>query len=206
MKKSVILIYLLILGISITSKAGDAEPNRGKSQIGLTFSSFGSNDLMIFQKTMGGPGYNIDGFRTFGINYSYKLNRAIDFETGIEYAEYKIIIVPNLPLIYGGTPNLAKFSLIQVPATIRLNFLKYFFVNGGVFLDIDATSSNLIVNQNGLGANLGLGLKFDLNRTLSLFANPYAKVHSLIPFASTRSQQRLFESGFRFGIMVRLSK
>ena len=199
-------LTLLVLGTSLKIFAADNNSAKRKGQIGITFSSFGSNDLLSFAKTIGGPGFKGNGYTAFGLAYVYKLNETLDFETGIEYAEYKIIIVPNLPLIYGGTPNLAKFSLIQVPATIRLNFLKYFFVNGGVFLDIDATSSNLIVNQNGLGANLGLGLKFDLNRTLSLFANPYAKVHSLIPFASTRSQQRLFESGFRFGIMVRLSK
>ena len=204
MEKQVILLYVLILGISITSKAGDAEPVRGKCQLGLTFSSFGSNDLISFQKTMGGPGYHSDGFESFGINYIYKLNRTIDFETGIEYSRYKIIVEPNLPLIYGGTPYSAKFSLIQIPTTVRVNFLNYFFVNGGVFLDIGATSSNPDFNQNGIGANLGIGLKYDVNRRLSLFANPYSKVHSLFHFTSGGNRQILVESGFRFGMLLRV--
>ena len=206
MKKSVILLYCLIFGISITSKAGDTETSQGKGQIGITFSSFGSDDLVSFQKTSGGLGFSSDGFKTFGIDYLYKLNRIFDFETGIEYAEYKIIEEPNLPLIYGGTPYPAKFSLLQIPATVRVNFLKYFFVNGGVFLDIVANSSNLVVDQNGIGVNLGLGLKFNVNHRLSLFANPYTKVHSIFSFTSNGSQQRLVESGFRLGLMVRLYK
>ena len=206
MEKQVILLYVLLLGISITSKAGDAEPVRGKGQFGLTYSSFGSNDLISFQKTMGGPGYHSDGFESFGLNYIYKLNRTVDFETGIEYSRYKIIVEPDLPLIYGGTPYSAKFSLIQIPVTVRLNFLKYFFVNGGVFLDIGGAGSKLDVNQNGLGANFGLGIKYDLSPSLSLFVNPYVKIHSLLPFTSTLDFGRLYESGFRFGIMGRLTK
>jgi len=205
MKKSPILLYCLIFGISFTSKAIDTESVHGTSQFGLTFSSFGSNDLVSFQKMDGGPGYRSAGFESFGINYIYKLNRTIDFETGIEYSGYKIVVEPNLPLIYGGTSYSAKFSLIQIPATVRVNFLNYFFVNGGVFLDIGASSSKLDANQNGIGANLGLGLKFDLNNRLSLFVNPYAKIHSLMPFTSTLDHGRLYESGFRFGIMVRLN-
>jgi len=204
MKKSPILLYCLIFGISFTSKAIDAESVHGTSQFGLTFSSFGSNDLVSFQKMDGGPGYRSAGFESFGINYIYKLNRTIDFETGIEYTEYKIIVEPNLHLIYGGTSYSVKFSLIEIPATMRVNFLKYFFVNGGVFLDINAGNSGGIQSSEGLGANLGLGLRYDLNRTFSIFVNPYAKVHSIISFSSTDSQQLLFESGFRFGVMVRL--
>ena len=204
MKKSAILLYCLIFGISINAKAGDFEIGRGKSQIGLTFSSLGSNDLTNHPVLIGGPGYRSDGFNAFGINYIYKLNRKFDFETGIEYTEYKIIVEPNLHLIYGGTSYSVKFSLIEIPATMRVNFLKYFFVNGGVFLDINAGNSGGIQSSEGLGANLGLGLRYDLNRTFSIFVNPYAKVHSIISFSSTDSQQLLFESGFRFGVMVRL--
>ena len=204
MKKSPILLYCLIFGISFTSKAIDTESVHGTSQFGLTFSSFGSNDLVSFQKMDGGPGYRSAGFESFGINYIYKLNRTIDFETGIEYSGYKIVVEPNLPLIYGGTSYSAKFSLIQIPATVRVNFLNYFFVNGGVFLDIGASSSKLDANQNGIGANLGIGLKYDVNRRLSLFANPYSKVHSLFHFTSGGNRQILVESGFRFGMLLRV--
>ena len=136
--------------------------------------------------------------------YLYQLNQTFSVETGIEYAEYKIIVEPNLPMIYGGTPYPAKFSLMQIPATVRVNFLKYFFVNGGVFLDFGATSSNVAVDQNGIGANFGVGVKYEFNRRFSLFVNPYTKFHSLLPFTPTVNRDRLYESGFRFGVMISL--
>ena len=207
MKSLFFLLALLTVGTSLTIFAADNDSVKGTSQIGLTFSSFGSNDLVSFQKgMMGGPGYKSDGFKTFGINYIYRFNRTFDFETGIEYAAYKIIVEPNLPLIYMGTPYLAKFSLIQIPVTIRVNFLKYFFVNGGVFLDIEAAGSNLVASQNGIGANLGLGLKYDLTHSITLFVNPYTKFHSIIPITSKVNQQWLLESGFRFGMTIGLGK
>ena len=111
---------------------------------------------------------------------------------------------PNLPLIYGGTVSHSKFALITIPAAIRLNFLKYFFLNGGLFLGIDMSNSSPIDRQNGLGANLGLGLKYSF-RSISVFVNPYSKIHSLLPFTPAVHHQRLIESGFKFGVMFRMN-
>ncbi len=201
MKKRAIFLFCMIFGTSLALLAGDKKGG----QIGLTFSSFGVNDIVSSLELVGGPGYKGDGFKTFGISYLYQLNRMVDFETGIEFSDHKIVVEPNLPLVYGGTSSRAKLSLLNIPATLRFNFLKYFYINGGVFLGIDASNSSPIESQNGIGGNLGLGLKYKFSNGVSVFVNPYSKFHSMISFSSPEGHQRVLESGFRFGILVKLN-
>ena len=203
MKKPVLFLFstMLIASLSLFGQKNEGETH--KSQVGITYSSFGENDVIRSQEPMGGAGYSGDKFYTLGINYLYKLNRTFDLETGLEYSNHKIIIHPgvtaNARPSYG-----ASFSLIDIPITLRVNFLKYFFINGGLLLDIDAGTSSPIDSQNGIGNVLGLGLKYDFKSGFTVFANPYYKMHSWIPFSSGDNHQKLMESGFRFGLMYTL--
>lgn len=96
-------------------------------------------------------------------------------------------------------------SLIDIPVTLRANFLKYFYANSGVLFDIDISDSNTIDDQSGIGAMLGVGLNYDFGFGASIFINPYIKMHSIIPFSQEGSiHQRLTESAVRFGITYQL--
>ena len=204
MKKSAlpILCFLFVLSYSLYAQKSDTEPRKG--QVGITFSSFGENDVVRFHNLLGAPSYSGDGFFTFGINYLYKLNSFLDVETGIEYSSHKIIIKPMAipPMVY--PPYGAKFSLVNIPVTLRVNFLKYFFINGGILLDIDASTSSPVDSQTGIGSILGLGIKYGFKCGVTAFANPYYKMHSIISFSPEDNHQRLMESGFRFGLMYSL--
>ncbi len=206
LKNKVVLLILLISGLSFTLVALGSDNQTGKGQIGVTFSSLGNVDFLSFAKSVGGPGYRGDGVKAFGLVYVYKINRTLDFETGLEYSDYKIIIEPNLPLIYHGTASLTRFSLINIPASLQVNFLKFFFLNGGAFFDINGLNSGAKENQSGLGASLGIGFKYNFKHGYSLFVNPFTKVHSLIPVTAISGQGRLIESGIRFGFLVQLNK
>lgn len=201
--RNLIIIFSLFLA-TISSYAQKSEVQAQKGQIGITFSSFGNNDVIRFQDLDGAASYNGDNFYTVGINYIHKLNNTLDFETGLEYSNHKIIIKPNLPPDLDNSPYGAKFSLINIPITLRVNFLKYIFINGGLNLDFDVSKSSPIDTQNGIGGILGLGFKYDFNCGASAFVNPYLKAHSLIPFSSENNHQRLMEDGFRFGVMYKL--
>lgn len=204
MKKSVVFVLCALFIGAFSSYAQKDEGETRKGQIGITFSSFGENDVIRFQRLTGEASYNGDKFYTFGISYLYKLNNAFDVETGIEYSNHKIIIMPNLPPQMDKSPYGASFSLINIPVSLRVNFLKYCFVNGGLLFEMDASTSSPIDSQNGIGSILGLGIKYDFNSGISVFVNPYIKAHSLISFSSDRYHQRLMESGFRFGLMYKL--
>jgi len=203
-KNAIILICSIFFATNSSYALGNETPAR-KGQIGITLSSFGSNDVITFQKLIGAASYNGDQFYTLGISYLYPLNNTFDIETGIEYSNHKIIIDPEVSS--GGIlPSYReKFSLISIPATARVNFARFFFVNGGIFLDIDATNPMPVDSQTGIGANLGMGVKYKFKCGATAFVNPYLKAHSLVPFSSGQYQQHLMESGLRFGLMYKLN-
>ena len=74
------------------------------------------------------------------------------------------------------------FSLINIPITVRANFLNYFFANGGLLLDFDVDTSSPVAS--GMGAILGIGSQYEFNNGIGLFVNPYAKTHALLTFSS----------------------
>ena len=205
MKKNPLFLLYILVTTALPSNAQKNEPGIQKKQIGITFSSFGDNDVIRFNELIGAASYNSDKFYTLGLTCLYKLSKVFDVETGIEYSNHKIIIKPNLPPDMDNTPYGDSFSLINIPLTFRINFLRYCFINGGILFDMDA--GNLPVDsQTGIGGLLGLGLKYDFKSGVSVFVNPYLKAHSLIPFSSSENHQRLMEDGnsFRFGMVYRL--
>ena len=118
----------------------------------------------------------------------------------MEYAKYSIESISNNPPGQDKAPSNADLSLINIPLTVRANFANYFFVNGGLLLDFETSSSKIIDNQSGVGALLGVGAQYQLNNRLGLFINPYTKLHALIPFASETYHDRLWEWGVRVGV------
>ena len=201
-----IKLFLLCFIVSFSTYAQKGDGETRKSQIGITFSSFGENDVVRSQELIGSASKSGDSFYTFGINYLYKLNNTFDVETGIEYSNHKIIIKPMvIPNMDTYSPNYsANLSLVNIPITLRVNFLKYCFINGGILFEMDTSTSSPIDGQTGIGSILGLGIKYEFKSGLSVFANPYIKAHSLVPFTSGDNHQRLLETGFRFGLMVKL--
>jgi len=203
MKKPVLFLFCTILFASLSLFAQKNEGETHKGQVGITYSSFGENDVIRSQEGVGGRSYLGDKFYTLGINYLYKLNKTFHLETGIEYSNQKILVYPGVTAEVK-PPKGASFSLIDIPITLRVNFLKYCFINGGILLDIDAGASSPIDSQNGIGNVLGLGIKYDFKSGFTVFANPYYKMHSWISFSSGDNHQKLMESGFRFGLMYTL--
>ena len=175
-------------------------------KIGIAFSSFGTNDVVRFKVLDGDASYKGDDFRILGISYIYTLNKWLEAETGIEYSKHNIIINPNVPPDADDSPRKADFSLINIPLTLRVNFLKYFIVNGGLIVDFDGSSDSSIDNQTGIGMLLGVSIKYDFDSGVSAFINPYTKLHSLIPFQAREYHQRVLENGIRIGLTYDLWK
>jgi hypothetical protein len=198
--KSLIVICLLTVQISL-----DAQEKVGKSsRIGVTFSSFGAND--IFGKTgTHNYLYESSGFYTIGVGYLVKLNKWLEVEVDAEYSRHTVNIAPN---IFPGTDvfgaeRTTKLSLLDIPATLRANFLKYFFVNGGLLIDIDFSANMYVDNQTGVGGIVGFGANYDFGCGISAFLNPYIKAHSWI---TSGDRQKILEKGIRLGICYDLRK
>ena len=206
MKKTIFIIVFLLLTNQVLLNAQEKTTKSIDGKVGITFSSFGDNDVFRSDELEGAASYDSDNFYTLGISYVYGLSKWLEIETSIEYSKHNIIINPNLTPDMDNLPRNANFSLINVPVTLRAGFLKYFFINGGLIIDIDASKNSPIDNQTGFGTILGLAIKYDFDFGISAFVNPYTKIHSLIPFADNDYHQRIWENGFRIGITYDLRK
>lgn len=176
------------------------EKSQNTPKIGITYTSLGANEVFMFTALDGAGSFEGKGFYAIGLNYLQPINTWLVLETGIEYTQQNISIHPNVPPNADGFELKEELNLMNVPLTLRANFLKYFFVNGGLILDIDISKSNSIDNQTGIGTLLGAGAKYDFRNGMSVFINPNLRFHSLIPFANTRYHQRAFDTGFRIGL------
>jgi hypothetical protein len=193
----VALLPVLLLNFPASAQTNGQNPQ--KQQLGISFSSFGKNDVFRFQSLDGGGSTSGDGYFAIGLTYIIPLNHWLEAETGIEYIRHKIILHPDFMPGIEMQNRKANVSILNLPFTLRANFGKYFFANGGLLLDIDASSKPEIDNQSGIGGLLGMGVRYDFDFGISLFLNPYIKSHALIPFSYERYPQRTFENGFRLG-------
>ena len=207
-----IALFVIFLFAPPTLISANAQVTSTKNahvpKVGLTVTPVGENEV-IQKSLLGGPGYSGDGFYTIGAACQIPLTSRLDFETGLDYAKHNVIISPA---DFSSTLYKVNVRVASIPLTVKLNFLKHFFVNGGCLLDIDLSSSSssnsslMIDNQDGLGAMLGVGMKYDFKFGGTLFVNPNLKCHSLVHFTTKDYRQRLLEAGIRIGFMYSLSK
>ncbi|MBV5281153.1 MAG: outer membrane beta-barrel protein [Paludibacter sp.] len=197
LRKSVCLV-LVFLCLSTLMSAQ-------KGQLGITFSALSDNDVARFRSVIDDSSTDAGKSFTYGISYLKPLNKWLELETGLEYLSCPIETKSIVGTVNGVTTltRSATLSMLTAPVTVRANFLKYFFVNAGVLLDIDVSSNSIINSQTGLGSLLGLGVKYDFKNGISVFVNPYAKIHSF-PLSFDRDQQHFMESAVRFGIAYKL--
>ena len=198
MKKVYYLLFILMLSPSVMKAQ--------KAEVGITFSALSDNSIARFgDNYISDSGTDAGKSHTFGITYLKPLNKWLDIETGVEFLQSKASIHSIVSTTSGVTTvfRYGTLSLLNVPLGVRANFWKYCFVNGGVFLDIDVSSNSPVQTQTGLGSLLGFGLKYDFKTGISLFVNPYMKIHSF-PLSFQTDQEHLLESAVRFGVSYKL--
>lgn len=193
------IAFLIAISLPFALMAQPREQHIDKQRLGITFSSLGNNDVFRFQSLDGGGSTSGDGYFAIGMTYITPLNLWLEAETGIEYVRHKVILHPDFMPGIEMHDRKTNVSILNLPLTLRANFREYFFANAGLLLDIDASSKSEIDNQSGIGALLGVGVHYNFDFGVSLFLNPYIKLHALVPFSYERYPQKAFESGIRLG-------
>lgn len=177
--------------------------NAQKAEVGITFSALSDNIITRFgDNYLNDSETNAGKSFTFGATYLKPLNKWLELETGIEFLQSNVSIHSIINTMSGGLTTVVQngtISLLNIPISVRANFLKYCFVNGGVVLDMDVSNKSLIQTQTGLGSLFGVGLKYDFKTGISLFVNPYMKIHSF-PLSFYTNQEHLLESAIRVGV------
>ena len=174
-------------------------------KVGIT-TSYGVNNIFQSNQLDGAPSITGKEFFSFGASYVFELIKPFDLEWGLDYLNHSINTTSNLPPDSPTIEQSYDLALANLSLAIRANFLNYFFVNGGAIAGLDLSSTSPIAAQDGIGAIAGIGANYDFYSGMSLFVNPFVRIHSLIPFSSNNNQQRLFESGVRVGISFDLDK
>jgi hypothetical protein len=197
LRKFLILLLVFVCFATVVSAQ--------KGQLGITFSALSDNGVARFRSMEDDSSTDAGKSFTYGISYLKPLNKWLDIETGLEYLSCPVETKSIVGTINGVTTltRSGTLSMLSMPVAVRANFLKYFFVNAGLLLDIDVSSNSIINSQTGLGSLLGLGMKDDFKNGISVFVNPYSKIH-LFPLTFERDQQHFMESAVRFGITYKL--
>ncbi|MDR0384609.1 MAG: hypothetical protein LBH60_00875 [Prevotellaceae bacterium] len=198
------IFKLLFIICLLTVQTSLSAQKKYSSRTGVTFSSFGVNDL--FGKS-GSGNYIYEGksFYTLGLTFIKGLNKWLEIETGLEYSRHNISLASN---VFPGLDifmrtRKTELSLLGIPVTMKVNFLKYFFINAGILIDVDVSNSVYFDNQTGFGGIAGFGANYDFKSGLSVFLNPYIKAHSWIDVGEN---QKILEKGFRLGVTYDLRK
>ena len=206
MKKVLTVVCSILFLTSLTAQVSDAPIKKNK--VGVSVSFLGESDILRFQQLEGAASVDSRRSFTFAVNYLHPLNKTLDLETGLEFSSFTTTSYPLIiPGVYPGGSFPITFdnlNFLNIPVTLRANFWRFFYVNGGLLIDLDVSTSSHVDAQNGVGAMLGLGWKYEFKSGCEITINPYSKMHSMISFSNSSYPQRLLESGFRLGVMIPL--
>ncbi|MDR2148991.1 MAG: hypothetical protein LBE91_21330 [Tannerella sp.] len=197
MKKKNVVYCILLTFLSLNVNAQENDKPLSRNRIGVYTSVFTGSDLSYLKTVDGGGTPDIQGSVKIGLNYIHGINKWLDFETGLELSSYEPGMI--------GDRGLPTLNIFSIPLTVKANFLKYFFVNGGALVDLDVSRKKgfAIDKQNGIGAVLGLGFEYDFKNGISIYANPYVKAYSLLYLTLESIHQRVLEAGVRIGATYR---
>lgn len=204
MKRITTLFFCLLASIAVHLNAQTTFTG-SKGAIGITYSGLGYNYANYLKVMDGGGSYDNKGYFSLGITYIHPVTQSLDIEVGVNYNNYTYEF--DNPSLGPGVlePFEVKNEVIDIPITVRWNFHKFFFLNGGLSVGIDTGKYDHLDSQTGIGAMIGVGAKYDLkNSPIGFFVNPYYKMHSLIPFLKDKNHVRAAEAGFRLGIVYNL--
>jgi len=125
----------------------------------------------------GGAGYDVKYYYGIGLDYSRILSKHWDVCSGIEYTYSDMTTTPAPGLdLEQGKDNL---KVVTIPAQVKFHFLKYFFVNGGLFFNVtsrmgqDSWYGGSMTNKLNmfLGCGLGVGFQYEFNPGIVLSLN-----------------------------------
>ena len=162
----------IILFISLLSAAiiGNAQSGFSPQKyFGISYTGLGDNDAIHYTRLIGSASHRGRGFYGIQAEYMHSFNRIITFETGIGYQQHQFTQYNHdmdSEFYEQSMENDFHVSFLTIPIGIRVNFLKYAFINTGATISASLESSEHLADQSGLGLYFGGGLKYELKSFL----------------------------------------
>ena len=208
MKQLILLVICISTFQMIQSQDKVDKTNLGSNSLIGIYSNIGVNQPFRFNKSSGDDWFRGKESFSFGFDYLKTLSQKLKINIEVNYSKYKVRIeAPENPQIPSIAPFTESFAMITVPIQIRLYSLKNYFLSFGSLIDFDLPREGdwlFTDTQSGFGLTLGAGKEL-IRNNFSIDIIPNLGIHSLIPFKSEESQQRLFEAGLKIGINYKIN-
>ena len=183
-------LFFFIVILTVTNLFGQdvfSQTDRKKNLINAHF-SFG--DGVYGTNKFGGGGYDIKYYYSIGLDYSRALSKKLDLISGLEYTYISGMVTPAYT---GGegerTPREVHFTLTTtIPVQLKYYFGKYFYLNGGMFFNVLAKTSEdwTVASRDGeyrathnlgmlLGCGFGVGFEHEISSGFVFSLNPYVR-------------------------------
>ena len=194
MKKLLATFTLLFITLNLFSQ------DVNKDSYGISIGSGQSGLYTLGKAYVGGPDYEGLSAIEAGFNYYHPMNKFLYFESGIYWHHNKIKITPNFYPGADMTPRYTNLNLFYIPVNLKVMFLKYFFIDGGMLLNMDVSTHSDISNQTAIGANFGLGVEIPVFKHYRIIINPYVNIHEIYKLDRHDLGENILGDGIRITI------
>ncbi len=160
----------------------------------------GANAIFTYSELDGSGGVTGTGFWSAGAEVRRLFGESFSFGAGIGYSHNYYYTTPAPGL--GNNRTYGSFGLVTVPVMARIDFLKWFFADGGLVLSWQPGSSD-IDDMTGLGATLGAGMQYRFRSDLFIWGRVDATQYALVHFMPETYPQRLLNAGVKVGVGYR---
>jgi len=171
----------------------DAQAQKGTTTLSASYGIGNGTIRPIVGVAKMAGSYTKGDVDVLGINYNFGFKKHKSFETGFLFLRH------NYTYTEFGFPGAISVTdktntSLLIPAKLRFNILKYFFISGGFLADINLANGD----GHSLGLGVGAGLQYYHKNKYGIFIYPQANLHTL--------GIGLAESHVSFGLSYRLVK
>lgn len=193
------LFTLLIISTSFLAQSQDKRTGFS------TFFVTGTGEITrFFKQPLGGGTTDGNSLNSIGLNYFTETARNFFLETGIQYLKYNYTQTPAFTGSHTPSPASNTLHLISIPVKVRYEFAKLFFLNGGLYTDMEVGNRQKTYTFSGIGAGIGAGVQYYFTNKIGIYANPQLGLRNLLSFSTQNQKASLLDASISFGLAYRL--
>ncbi|MCY1528655.1 hypothetical protein D9M68_637690 [compost metagenome] len=153
---------------------------------------------------LGGGSINGKSLNNIGLNYFTETVKNLFLETGVQYFSHNFTHTPSFTGTYSLPPISNTLHIISVPVKVRYEFAKLFFLNGGLYADMEVGNTQKSRNFSGIGAGIGAGMQYYFTNKVGIAVNPQLGLRNILSFSANSQKASLLDASVALGLVYRL--